>query len=75
MTFHFRNSPISNNGTDVNAGQIAQVLYTPLHAQGDTTSANGKSGKCIFISGNVEHSQYKCRSPIGNTTINVVECV
>jgi hypothetical protein len=27
VTFHFKSSKKSNNGTDVNAGQIPQILY------------------------------------------------
>ncbi|ETN85253.1 PHR domain protein, partial [Necator americanus] len=39
VTFTFRNSAISNNGTDVNVGQIPELYYQVVSSSGEATSS------------------------------------
>ncbi|KPJ10311.1 putative E3 ubiquitin-protein ligase MYCBP2 [Papilio machaon] len=51
--FHFKTSKMSNNGTDVNAGQIPCLLYTVLNAEALALRRSQKHEPIVVLSKNI----------------------
>lgn len=49
MVFYFKSSKKSNNGTDVNAGQIPQLLYRVVTPENQTASRQTDSVEPIYV--------------------------
>ena len=61
IQFHFKSSRKSNNGTDVNAGQIPQLLYKVIQAAASNSSGSGASQAAkLHRGGKQEPSQPVC---------------
>ncbi|XP_070552183.1 E3 ubiquitin-protein ligase MYCBP2-like isoform X2 [Ptychodera flava] len=71
VIFQFKSSKKSNNGTDVNAGQIPQVLYRLPHS--DTTRRSSKVKETEPI--HILSSQFSCSvSPVSfDSMLNLLE--
>ncbi|XP_046604041.1 E3 ubiquitin-protein ligase MYCBP2 isoform X2 [Neodiprion virginianus] len=49
VLFYFKSSKKSNNGTDVNAGQIPQLLYCVITPENQTPNRQSDQGEPIYI--------------------------
>lgn len=49
VTFYFKSSKRSNNGTDVNAGQIPQLLYRVVTPENQTTNMQKEQVEPVYV--------------------------
>lgn len=72
VVFYFKSSKKSNNGTDVNAGQIPQLLYRVVTPENRTPNRQTEHSEPVYV---LSREFSRAVSKVSCKTINIIACI